>query len=89
MKKLKWFAVLKPLFRIAMFSFGTAVGLTMIVSVGLIVLTGGEHVGGPSEGRTIFHVAFAISLIGYVVAAVLRGKSDSAENGRDTDAGLR
>lgn len=87
MQKLKWFAVLKQLPRIALFSFGTAIGLFMIASIGSMVLTDGERAFGPSEARVVFTAAFAISLIGFVVVALLRARSDSAEDGGDADAG--
>lgn len=87
MRKLKWSTVLKQLPRAALFSFGIALCLFMLASVGSMVLTGGERAFGPSEARIVFGTAFVISLIGYAVIALLRARSDAADDGDGADAG--
>lgn len=88
MRKLKWSAALKQLPRAALFSFGIAICLFMFASIGSMALTSGEQSFGPSEARIVFAIAFVISLIGYAVAAVLRARSDAADDeGGGADAG--
>lgn len=85
MRKLKWSAALKQLPRAALFSFGIALCLFMIVSIGSMVLASGERALGPSEARIVFTAAFVIALICFAVGALLRAKSDSADDdGADT-----
>jgi hypothetical protein len=80
MRKLKWSVALKQLPRAALFSFGIALSLFMLASMGSMVLTGGEHIFGPSEARIVFATAFSISLICFVAVALLRARSDSADD---------
>lgn len=68
---------LKQLPRTVLFSFGVALGLFMIASVGSVVLTDGEHAFGPREARLVFTSTFIVSFIFFVVRALLRGKKGS------------
>lgn len=84
MRKLKWSEALKQLPRAVLFSFGIALCLFMIASIGSMVLTGGDRAFGPSEARIVFATAFVISLIGFAAVALLRARSDVAD---DDDSG--
>jgi hypothetical protein len=65
---------MKQLPRTILFSFGIALCLFMIASVGSVVLTDGESAFGPSEARTVFMVSFLVSLIFFLGRSLLRGK---------------
>ncbi len=89
MQKLKWSAVLQQLPRAALFSFGIAVCVFILASVGSVGLAGGEYAFGPSEGRIVFKAAFVVSLVVYVVVAMLRAKGDSADEVDRADGGSK
>lgn len=87
MRQANWFSALKQLPRAALFSFGIALCFLMVAAVGAMVFTGGEHAFGPSEARLIFTAAFVISLICFAVVALLRARSDSADDEGGSAAG--
>lgn len=90
MRKVKWSVALKQLPRAALFSFGIALCLFMLTSLGSMVLTGGEHAFGPSEARIVFVTAFVISLICFAAVALLRARTAADDgDGGGADAGSR
>ena len=79
--------VLKQLIRAALFSFGIAICLFVLISVASTVATGGERSLDPDDARTVFTTAFVISLIFFVAVKMLRTKSRSQDD--DADAEIR
>jgi hypothetical protein len=63
-----------------MFSFGIAICLFMIASIGTMVFTGGEHAFDPSEARSVFVTAFVIAFTCFAARALLRGRRDSTDD---------
>ena len=74
MRKLAWREAMKQLPRTLLFSFGVALSLFIIASVGSVMLTDGELAFGPREARLVFASTFVASFIFFSVRALLRGK---------------
>lgn len=74
MPKMEWGSATRQLPRTILFSFGIALCIFMIVSVGSVVLTDGENTFGPSEARIVFTTSFVVSFIFFFTRSLLRGK---------------
>ena len=65
---------IKQLPKTMVFSFGLALCVLLIVTVGSMVLTNGEYHFGPSNARHVFTVAFLVLFVFFSIRALLRGK---------------
>jgi len=65
--------VMKQLPRAILFSFGIALCMFMIASIGSVVLTDGENAFEPREARIIFIASFVVSFIFFLIR-LLRNK---------------
>lgn len=72
MTKGAWGKGIEQLPRTALFSFGSALGLLMIASVGTLVLSDGRTSFGPSEARFVFAGNFILSFAFFFVRSLLR-----------------
>jgi len=79
MPRLKWVSVFSKLSKIVMFSFGIAVCLLVVASIGSVILSSGSLVFGPKEARTVFSVAFVASLVGLLGVELVRSVRDSSK----------